>query len=519
MFKKIITLSLSVILVTSSLLATFADAHWSDSLRTQLKTDGYVLTSDTLNVGENISKSDFVEILNRFDLGTAEDSTVLTGDITRIEALKHVVDQLGYSYLANQLNQSDVPFDDVYSDIGYLRLGLDFGIISENDARAFRPNDLLKTEEAIAMLYHVDRMMGLKISSLTSYYAISSYSQIANIKDLDTVIFGWSRLDYNSELNRIQLNTSSRNNNEYRIPSGYEEPVERAKYAGSDRLLMITVNDDYIEANTIVESIIDHPGYREQTIKAITDELAKDSNTIGFTGVLIDFEGLKGTENATALTSFVRLLRNTLDSSYSIAVAVHPVRKDGITYYDGYDYRALGDIADKIILMAHDFYPKKLTQSEMASGITITPLTPIQDIYYAIKGILDPVTGVRDSSKVVFQLSIDSVQWKLKDGKIINEKPYRPSYSAILSRINQDVTPQYSSELKSAFIIFQDPLDETRNVVWYEDERSVAAKIEMALRMGISDISIWRLGNIPSYTDYGTYLDIWDRIQSYRLLE
>ncbi|MDN5300403.1 MAG: hypothetical protein PWP51_2956 [Clostridiales bacterium] len=515
MIKKMIALFLGVMLLAASL-PNFADtAHWSDALREQLKTDGYVLSSDTLKVGTPISKSDFEKILNRFNLGTSEETVDLSGDISRIDAVKHVIDHLGYGYLANQLNQTDVPFDDVYTDIGYLRLGLDFGIISENDARAFRPNDALMTEEAIAILYHIDRLMTLNMTSLSSYYAISSYSQIGNIKDLDTTIFGWSRLEYNSDLNRIQLNTSTRNNNEYRIPSGYEEPIERAKYAGTERLLMLTVIDDYIDSSTVVESIINHPGYRDQTIKAIVDEMVKDDSTMGFTGVLVDFEGLKGSENAAALTAFVRTLRNALDKQYSIAVAVHPIRKDGIAYYDGYDYRALGDIADKIILMAHDFYPKKLTQSDMVSGITITPLTPIQDVYYALKGILDPVTGVRDHSKIVFQLSIDSVQWKLKDGKIINEKPYRPSYSAILSRINQDVTPQYSSELKSAFIIFQDPIDETRNVVWYEDERSVAAKIEMALRMGVSDFSVWRLGTIPSYTDYGAYLDIWDRIQSY----
>ncbi|MBS7526806.1 hypothetical protein KHM83_08965 [Fusibacter paucivorans] len=515
MIKKMIALLFSVMLLATSL-PIFADtAHWSDALREQLEKDDFILTSDTLNVGEDISKSDFVKILNRFDLDASEETIELSGEISRLEAVKHVIDHLGYSYLANQLNQTDVPFDDTYSDTGYLRLGLDFGIISENDTRTFRPNDALKTEEAIAILYHVDRLLALNITSLSSYYAISSYSQIGNIKDLDTVIFGWSRLEYNSDLNRILLNTSTRNNNEYRIPSGYEEPIERAKYGSTERLLMLTVIDDYIEANTVVESIIAHPGYRDQAIKAIVDEIVKDDSTMGFTGVLIDFEGLKGSDNATALTSFVRSLRSALDTKYSIAVAVHPIRKDGMTYYDGYDYRALGDIADKIILMAHDFYPKRLTQSDMISGITITPLTPIQDIYYAIKGIVDPVTGVRDHSKIVFQLSIDSVQWKLKDGKIINERPYRPSYSAILSRINQDVTPQYSSELKSAFIIFQDPIDETRNVVWYEDERSVAAKIEMALRMGISDFSVWRLGTIPDYIDYGAYLDIWDRIQSY----
>ncbi|WP_157047580.1 hypothetical protein [Cellulosilyticum ruminicola] len=36
------------------------------------------------------------------------------------------------------------------------------------------------------------------------------------------------------------------------------------------------------------------------------------------------------------------------------------------------------------------------------------------------------------------------------------------------------------------------------NVIWYEDERSVTAKVDLAKLLGISDISYWRLGNMAN---------------------
>ena len=52
---------------------------------------------------------------------------------------------------------------------------------------------------------------------------------------------------------------------------------------------------------------------------------------------------------------------------------------------------------------------KKLNNTEMESGYTITPLSPINEIYYALKSITDIYTGVQDLNKIWLQISYDSV--------------------------------------------------------------------------------------------------------------
>ena len=110
------------------------------------------------------------------------------------------------------------------------------------------------------------------------------------------------------------------------------------------------------------------------------------------------------------------------------------------------------------------------------------------------------VTGVSDRSKVLLQISFDSVQWKTADGKTINQTPYNPSYSAIVQRIQSGAEMGYDSISQNPYISFFNGDDRTDNIVWYEDSRSVAAKTKLADLFGLGGVSYWRLGIIPDFS-------------------
>ena len=57
--------------------------------------------------------------------------------------------------------------------------------------------------------------------------------------------------------------------------------------------------------------------------------------------------------------------------------------------------------------------------------------------------------------------------------------------------------------------------DGTDNVLWYENEESIAQKIKLAKLFGIKGLSLWRLGTIPEYPDTENtnfQLNIWEEI-------
>ncbi len=92
---------------------------------------------------------------------------------------------------------------------------------------------------------------------------------------------------------------------------------------------------------------------------------------------------------------------------------------------------------------------------------------------------------------------IDSLM--LRDGKVINSTPGRPSYEDILKRIQTGAEKNYSGYYQNPNIHYYDNADDTNNVVWYENVQSIQAKITLTKMFGISGISLWRLRTVPDY--------------------
>ena len=108
------------------------------------------------------------------------------------------------------------------------------------------------------------------------------------------------------------------------------------------------------------------------------------------------------------------------------------------------------------------------------------------------------------------------------EGKVVNQKAYRPSYTQLAERImkeeqGSELIMNYSESLQNPWLTYYNSSDGTDNIIWYEDARSVNAKIELARLFGINGISLWRLGNIPDFEDLessGAKLDVWKSIKN-----
>lgn len=446
--------------------------------------------------------------------------------ITREEIAIMIIRTLGYESLAQQLGNIEKPFQDIFEHTGHIMMAKDFGIITGVGKNQFNPYHTAKREEAAVMMMRMYHKLNKSIKELHGFYAIRSADQGNLISSLDSVGFGWSRLEYDKEKKQVILNTTRQNNNEYGIPTGFSQPLQKAKESDvSTQLMVLARNDWMVEGDNqwevpLIEYIITNPKVRKQVIDSILFQLnkeMKEEKYDSFDGVIIDFENMKGEKLREAFNIFLQELKTELDQYNKLLyVAVHPKRSPDQVYYDGYDYKTIGKIADRVILMAHDYYAKKLTDLEMEKGYTTTPLTPINEFYYALKAITDKDTGVEEVSKIWIQFSFDSVQWKLKEGKVIHSYPYHPTYDMIDKRLKMDgITIQYSDLFQNPYATFLNQEDNTYNVLWYEDSRSIQAKINLLKLFDIQGISLWRLGNIPDFNDTQsnkTHLNVWEKI-------
>ncbi|MCX7773475.1 MAG: glycosyl hydrolase family 18 protein, partial [Clostridia bacterium] len=460
-----------------------------------------------------------------------KDSTTFRPDapITREEMSMMIVRTLGCDYLANQLNAYGKPFIDVTRNFGYILIGKDFGIIGGVGNNSFAPNSSATREQAAAMMIRMYDRLRTPLNELHAFYAISSASQADKIPLLDSASFGWARLEYDETSKQVMINTGS-GTNEYYLPSGFANLLDTAQANSVSRQLFLAIkNQSLVDPATnnsmkLSEYVITHPEVRTKVIAdmvALVNSISKNGLETSFDGIVSDFEGFKGDVLKQAYNAFLTELRAELDKTgKKLYVAVHPRGKPGQTYFDGYDYRTIGELADKVILMAHDYEATSLTDAEMQRGYTATPVTPIDEVYFALKTITDPVYGVKDIKKIWLQLSMDSAQWKLKDGKVINRTPYPPTYDLLEQRLLGGAAWIYSEYSQNPYITFTNTQDGTQNVIWYENQRSIAEKIKLAKMFGLKGLSVWRLGNIPEFADpagKSLQMNIWQEImQAYQ---
>ncbi len=482
--------------------------HWATEAAYKLVELNVVkgIDENTFGLGQKINKGEFNNWINKvlykdMDIKEVEDKTILT----REEMAKIVIEKLGYSELANIIKGNTNIFNDVNENYQYIMMVNDMGIITGSNNK-FNPKDPVTKEQAAVVLSRIYERINSNIKDLHGFYAIKSYEQKDMIKGFSSVGFGWSKLEQDKD-GKIVLNTSKANNNIFSIPEGYSEPLNIAVDNKTSSQLMV-----FLDNNELQEKIFFNESIRKDVINQIVNSLNNDA-TMSFNGVIIDFESMKGEKLREGFNLFLSQLKDELiKNEKSLVVAVHPRTKPGTSYYDGYDFKHIGDVADKIILMAHDYYPKKLTKEDQDRGYTITPLTPINDVYYALKYITDKNTGVKDLDKVLLQISFDSVQWKLKDGKVLNDKPYSPAYDLIRKRLIEDSQVEKYYSYGNPYIKFKNLEDGTDNIVWYENEQSIKEKINLSKIFGINGVSLWRLGNIPDFQDPDIELNIWNEL-------
>ncbi len=414
--------------------------------------------------------------------------------ITRREMAVMLVKALGYDNLAQ--SEKSNPFSDVTADKGYIAVAYNLGIINGTGGDKFDPNGSATREQGAAMMMRVHRKYYSKINEIHGFYAISSWNQRDIAASMDEVSFGWARLEYD---NGVSLNQTSKNGNDWKIPSGYEDALKLMRDNNTAINLAVTMtNQEHCKA------ILTDEANRLDAVKQIVSA-AKE-----FDGVTIDFEGMKGSELKDGLTAFMAELKTALGGK-KLNIAVHPVLSEG-EYFNAYDYGKLGDIADKIILMAHDYAPNNLPSNLLNTDFIATPVTPFGEVYHALKAITDEV----DSDKITLALSVtNTAAWNTRNKRITDGKVIHPSVDTIEKRLAQTNTEIiYSDTYRNPYAWYTTESGQ-QILLWYEDARSINDKIELAKMFGINDISIWRIGAIPDGSA-DVHMNIWETINRMR---
>ncbi|TCZ72853.1 glycoside hydrolase [Paenibacillus albiflavus] len=345
------------------------------------------------------------------------------------------------------------------------------GIMVGDQTGEFRPKASLTRKEAAAIIERVinERIKGQTLSGI-GYYAIESFKQAGQMSLLNDVKFGWSTLSYPAA-GTASLDMKK---GEYAVPSGWEAAIQIADQNKVKQELNIFANN---KDNQLSKFLTDLPA-QTAFIQSVQTAMKNDPYGFGFTGISIDFEGLKDQAEQPAFVSFLQELKKSLDG-FTLSVAVPPT-----DWYKGYNLKSIGAIADQVILMAYDY-------THLESKLPSAPLPLVNEaIQTALKDI--------PKEKLVLGISKQANQWISRpDGTVVSEQP---AIKLVEDRIAKPGTKvEFAVPYFLSKITFQD--DRGNHEIWYEDGKSIEAKIWLAKFYGLQGVSLWYMGNYTS-ADY-----------------
>ena len=422
-----------------------------------------------------------------------------TDPITRGEMSEILVRALGLGGAAAIAEKNaDLPFTDVTAGKGYISVAYDIGMTKGTTATTFGPNETATRAQAAVMLVRIYEKLRQDTGFLHGFYAISSYSQLSLMNSMDAVSAGWSRMTWDGTT--ALLATTTADGNEYAVPQGYEEVVAQAENNSVKLHLNVFMEGEDLKA------LLSSADGRAQAVEQILGELTVSYKTVGrnpYSGVTIDFEGLRSAD-AAAFTAFLTDLAQQVRAlDKSLYVCVSPALTTG-SYYDGYELGKIAALADKVILMAYDYEDRSMAAG--ASALTAAPTSPMDQVYWSLKTAVDQVTAAGQSAdKLVLGISCKNVAWKVSsttDLTLTAAAPFYISNDTLAQRLGQAGTVRgRSNTFRCPYAVYTTE-DGSACFVWYDDAESIQARIDTAKLLGITGVSVWRLGTVPAYGNW-----------------
>lgn len=231
--------------------------------------------------------------------------------------------------------------------------------------------------------------------------------------------------------------------------------------------------------------------------KQLSADIAAAIEKYNLDGVNVDIEGV-GAAYKDAHTDFIRLLRQAIPShkEVSVAVAANP---NGWTagWHGFYDYKKISDYADYLMIMAYD-------ESWESPD---SPIGPVASISFSERSIQYAINQGVPKDKIVYGLPFYGRLWKL-DGPTLENKAItglgvsstrvEPVVKQFRGNISFDDKTQssyanFTIPQGQSYYIGSRKLTEGKYVVWFENERSLKAKLRLPAKYGIKGTGSWAL--------------------------
>jgi len=217
---------------------------------------------------------------------------------------------------------------------------------------------------------------------------------------------------------------------------------------------------------------------RKNTVNNLLNLLRKNN----YAGVNIDFENVPA-QDRSYLTAFFRELATALRPHNYLVTAALPAKTAGdrsSSWSGAFDYSALAPYLDWAVIMTYDQHQANSSPGPIASQEWVESV-----IQYSLEHF--------SPGRLLMGVAAYGYAWNDRSGRALN-------YAAIENLIQRHrVAPQWHDRYQTPFFTYTD--SGVRYEVWYENQRSTAAKMRLVDKYNLRGAAVWRLG----YEDPGIW--------------
>ncbi|MGA7733483.1 MAG: glycosyl hydrolase family 18 protein [Chloroflexia bacterium] len=244
--------------------------------------------------------------------------------------------------------------------------------------------------------------------------------------------------------------------------------------AGAKNLPMIKNSSAEYDA---FSALVNNP----EKVNSIVDQIDTLVTNNNYDGITLDFEALNPSDK-TQLTILFSRVYDRLHPKGKLTVGVVAAKTRDIStgWAAAYDYPAIGRVVDYVMVMAYDY---SYTTGDPGP---IAPLSKLRDTAtYTLARI--------PAGQVIWGVGVYGYDWPVGlDGKATGRADARTWAEADAITRQSGATSGYDNAAHAPWARYT--LNGVPRHVWYEDQRSFDAKMELVGGRGMAGFALWRLG-------------------------
>ena len=261
------------------------------------------------------------------------------------------------------------------------------------------------------------------------------------------------------------------------LPQNAEMLTRMARQYGVLPLLVLTtLGEDGQFSGERAQQLLRDPVARG----ALIENLAQTIAAQGFAGVDIDFEYIPP-EDAAAYADFVRAVRARLEpSGLTVMVALAPktsANQPGLLY-EAHNYAALGAAADDVLLMTYEW------GYALSEPMAVAPINKVEQVVRFAVSQIPP-------EKIFMGIPNYGYDWTLPYIKGQSRARSLGNVQAVEQAIQVGAPIRFDAEAQSPHYNYW--RERAEHEVWFEDARSIRAKLALAGEYRLRGVSVWNI--------------------------